>query len=120
MGLVQGAREQRMIGRQLKGACTQEQRCHQDRAGEISKIAGGPQQHRLFQLVRLSAEDTVRYILLLVNSSVFVKTMIVRPTPKNPAAITLPNEMSLRFCVNTQNTKPTRVKTIPAPTDRSR
>ena len=37
-----------MIGRQLKGARTQEQRGNQDRAGEISKVARGPQQRRLF------------------------------------------------------------------------
>ena len=59
-------------------------------------------------------------MLLLVNSSVFVKTMMVSPTPKKPAAITFPNEMSLRFCVNTQYTKTTSVKPIPAPTERSR
>ena len=59
-------------------------------------------------------------MLLLVNNSVFVKTMIISPTPKKVDAMTGPMGLSWRFCLSTQNTNTTKVKPIPAPTARSK
>ena len=61
----------------------------------------------------------MRYMLLLVNSSALVNTMPTSPTPKKADAITLPNDMSRRLCINTQKTNTTIDKNMPAPSERS-